>query len=108
MDLGWYPTVLLGSLFWEEALGRLFHLAKCYTSFFFFFFGHSAAYGVLDQGSDLSHSCCCSTARSLTSCARLGLNLHPRVPEMPPILLHHSGNSIWQSAKCPLLKMDHS
>ena len=37
MDLGWYPTVLLGSLFWEEALGRLFHLAKCYTSFFFFF-----------------------------------------------------------------------
>ena len=37
MDLGWYPTVLLGSLFWEEALGRLFHLAKCYTFFFFFF-----------------------------------------------------------------------
>lgn len=40
---------------------------------------------------NLSHSC--GNAGFLTHCIRLGSNLHPRAPEMLPILLYHSGNS---------------
>ena len=49
------------------------------SSFLFvcFFFGHATAYGVLGQGSDLSHSCnfyhSCGNARSLTNYARPGI-----------------------------------
>ena len=44
---------------------------------FFFFFCRPVVFGVLGQGSDLSHSCgqhhTCGNARSLTHCARPGI-----------------------------------
>ena len=67
--------------------------------FFFSFFGRLATYGVWGQGLDPSYShnlsCSCGDARFITCCTGLGwgLNLHPSAPKMPPIPLHHSGNS---------------
>ena len=63
----------------------------------------------LGQASDPSCSCDlsrnCSNTRSLTHCARLDIKPASQGPQdnkMPPVLLHHSGNSegcyFWQSS----------
>ena len=68
---------------------------RCYILFFSFFL--FLAIPQVNEGSDQSHSLNlshrCSNTRSLTHCARPGSNLHPSAPKMPPIPLHHSGNS---------------
>ena len=67
------------------------------SHFLSFFFGHPSAYGIPRSGIRSEPHCNlhwnCSKARSLNRWADQGSNLHPSAPEMPLILLCHSGNS---------------
>jgi len=71
----------------------------CILRLFFFFLPPCGIWNsrARDQISDPSCSCdpchMYGNAGSLINCTWLGLNFHPRAPETPLILLHHSGNS---------------
>ena len=73
---------------------------------FYFFFIFWLPYSIWSpgQGSDLSSSCYCSNAGSLTHCLRQGSKLHLSTPKMLQILLCHSRSSyIFQIAFSTLL-----
>ena len=78
----WQYLFIKCSLDVSKYANNFLWLLKIKTQFFFSFFGHPTAYGVLRIG--IRYESCSNTGTP---------NLCLIAPEMPPILLHCSGNS---------------